>query len=347
MSTSRRPSSRRPRLSKGRRPPTIRTVAELARVSRQTVSNVLNAPERVLPETRERVQRAIDELGYRPNRLGSALQSRTTRTFAYRCHISEEGENLLLDRFLHDLCRAAARRQHHILLVSPTDVDDELAAYEEMHRTGSVDGCVLSGTHPGDPRLGFALDHAIPSVSFGRNWDRPDLGGWVDIDGAAGIADAVRHFAGKGHRTIAWIGETHGGVVSDRRDGYRGAVDTLGLPRVEIESAETIEESAVGAMAALTSASPPTAFVCATDVAAVGCARAAAELRMGIGTDIGIMGFDDTRLAMAVSPHLSSIRQPTERVAEMLVDGLIAMVSTGAVMAPSMLAPSLVHRGSS
>ena len=94
----------------GERVPTIETVAQRAGVSRQTVSNVINAPDRVRPDTRVRVQAAIDELRYRPSRLGSALQSRSTRSFAYRCHIDEAEENLLLDRFLHDLCRAAAHR---------------------------------------------------------------------------------------------------------------------------------------------------------------------------------------------------------------------------------------------
>jgi DNA-binding LacI/PurR family transcriptional regulator len=347
MATSPKPPSRRQRSGKAHRPATIETVAERAGVSRQTVSNVLNAPERVLPETRARVQQAIDELHYRPNRLGSALQSRTTRSFAYGCHLSEDEENLLLDRFLHELCRAAALRRHHIVLVSPIDADDELVTYEDMFRTGSVDGIILSGTYPGDRRLDFMREHEIPSVSFGRDWDHPEKGGWVDIDGAAGIDEAVRHFWNSGHRSIAWLGATSGGAESDRREGYRRAMAQLGGSVTELECDDRIEDATDAALGVLGGRSAPTAFVCSTDVAAVGCARAATELHLKLGGELGVIGFDDTRLALATTPQLSSIRQPTDVVARLLIDGLIETVSNHVALAPQMLAPTLIHRGSS
>jgi DNA-binding LacI/PurR family transcriptional regulator len=316
-------------------------------VSRQTVSNVINAPERVLPGTRQRVQAAIDDLGYRPSRLGSALQSRTTRTFGYRCHVSEEEENLLLDRFLHELCQAAAARRHFIVLISPTDESDEVATYDDMHRTGSVDGIILSGTFPGDRRLDALHDQHVPFVSFGRNWDHPEYNGWVDIDGGAGIADAVHHFWDAGHRSIAWIGGTGEGSYHERREGYRRTIAELGGTPIELDCDDDIDEVAYKASLMLAAPVPPTAFVCTTDVAAVGCARAAAALNLKIGSELGIFGFDDTRVALATTPQLSSIRQPTDVVARLLIDGLINEVATGEVMASQMLAPTLVHRGSS
>lgn len=322
-------------------------MAERAGVSRQTVSNVLNAPERVLANTRERVQVAIDELGYRPSRLGSALQSRTTRTFAYRCHVSEEEENLLLDRFLHELCRAATLRGHFIVLISPTDEDGEVAAYDDMFRTGSVDGFILSGTYPGDRRLAALHEQQVPYVSFGRDWDHPEYGGWVDIDGAAGIAEAVHHFWNAGHRRVAWIGGMGEGSYHERREGYRRAIHDLAGTPLELDCVDDIDHIADAATQALASPNPPTAFVCTTDVAAVGCARAAAALNLKIGSDLGIIGFDDTRFAQATTPQLSSIRQPTDVVAQLLIDGLINQVASGEVMESQMLTPTLVHRGSS
>ena len=174
--------------------PTVETVADLAGVSRQTVSNVIRNPERVRPETRARVQQAIDALKYRPNRTARALKVRTTNTLAYRCHQAGEIENLLLDRFLHDLCRAAAVRDFHIVLISPLDVAGELADYDQLYRSGTVDGFVLSGTMPGDERLRHLGHERIPFVSFGRNWDDPTASLWVDVDGAAGISEAVSYF---------------------------------------------------------------------------------------------------------------------------------------------------------
>lgn len=348
MGTSRTPLSQPATRRRGHleRLPTVATVAHLAGVSRQTVSNVVNAPDRVLPATRLRVQQVIDEVGYRPSRLGTALRSRSTRTFGYRCHLSEDEENLLLDRFLHDLCRAAAARQHHIVLVSPLGADDELAAYDEMYRTGSVDGFVLSGTFPGDGRLDALDAEGVPYVSFGRNWDRPEASNWVDIDGARGISDAVHHFWSLGHRRIAWIGAPSDGSLNDRHAGYRAAVAELGGEPIEIECPDDIAVVARHVGPLLGGDSRPTAFVCATDTAAVGCAQAASTAGLRIGAEVGIMGFDDTRLAQVTSPSLSSVRQPTEQVAQLLVDGLIGL-RDGTPMRSVILAPTLIHRGSS
>ena len=222
--------------------PTIETVAHRAGVSRQTVSNVIRNPDRVRAETRDRVRRAIDELRYRPNRLARALQARATRTLAYRCHEAGENENLLLDRFLHDLCRAAARRDYHIVLISPVDLAGELSDYDTLFHSGAVDGFVLSGTAPGDPRLHQLTSERIPFVSFGRNWDDPGASTWVDVDGAAGTAEATRYFWAAGHRRIAWLGGVNAvGAALDRQLGYRRAIAAAGGEPLLFECLDTIE----------------------------------------------------------------------------------------------------------
>lgn len=328
--------------------PTVDTVAQLAGVSRQTVSNVIHNPERVRPDTKRRVQHAIDALKYRPNRLARALKARTTNTLAYRCHQADEVENLLLDRFLHDLCRAAAVRDFHIVLISPLDVAGELADYERLFRSGTVDGFVLSGTEPGDERLSHLNDEGIPFVSFGRNWDDPSASVWVDVDGAAGIGDAVSYFWAAGHRRIAWLGGIGAtGAGLDRQLGYRETIGRLGGAPLEFECLDNIDgaEATVGRVLDLVDA--PTAFVCATDVLAVGCARAADGRGLKLGVQLGVTGFDDTRLATAYSPELSSIRQPTQSVAQALVDGFIAAYLEGQTVEPVVFTPTLIHRGSS
>lgn len=328
--------------------PTLDSVAAAAGVSRQTVSNVIHHPDRVRPVTRRQVQSVIDDLRYRPNRLARSLQSRTANALAYRCHQPGERENLLLDRFLHDLCRAAARRDYHIVLISPSDVAGELADYDTLYRSGTVDGFVLSGTSPGDQRLTRLVGDGVPLVSFGRNWDDPAAHPWVDVDGGAGIAEAVSYFWTAGHRRIAWLGGVDAdGAGLDRQLGYRAAIAALGAAPIEHECLDSIEaaQATVGRVLDLDDA--PTAFVCATDVSALGCARAAEERNIKLGVQLGITGFDDSRLATAFSPPLSSIRQPTAAVADALIDGFIARYVEGRAVAPVVLEPTLIHRGSS
>ncbi len=329
------------------RMPTIATVAELAGVSRQTVSNVVRAPHRVSPETLERVQTIIREVDYRPNRSARALQARSTGLLAYRCHRPEETENLVLDRFLHDLCRAADEHDHHITLVSPVSTDQELSMYRELYRSGRVDGFVLSGTHPGDQRLTGLLAEGIPFVSFGQNWDAPEASTWVDVDGASGTRLATEHYWRNGHRRIAFLGWPDDGAVgAHRRSGYRAAAAQLRLEPIEATCFDRLESAEAAAATLLSRAEPPTAVVCVSDTAALGCAWAAQKLGFVVGTDLGIMGFDDSALTLIARPSLSSVRQPTDLVAQTLIDRFIGLAQSDTPTG-TLLATSLVHRGSS
>src|SRR3954471_15314474 len=105
---------------------TISEVAAAAGVSRQTVSNVLKAPERVAPETAARVRAAIDRLGYRANRAAQNLRQRASRCIGLKT-VSPTGVSNLLDRFLHSLTEAASAAGYHVLLFAPSVIEDEFA----------------------------------------------------------------------------------------------------------------------------------------------------------------------------------------------------------------------------
>ncbi len=185
-------------------------------------------------------------------------------------------------------------------------------------------------------------------MSFGRNWDDPKASLWVDVDGAAGISEAVSYFWTAGHRRIAWLGGIGAtGAGLDRQLGYRDTIGRLDGPALEFECLDNIDSAKATAARVLDLADPPTAIVCATDVLAVGCALAADQRGLKLGVQLGVTGFDDSRLVTAHSPPLSSIRQPTEAVAQALVDGFIAAHLNGEHVEPVVLPPTLIHRGSS
>ena len=97
--------------------PTVESVARHARVSRQTVSNALNAPQRVRPDTLSRVLASIEQLGYRPNSAARNLRTQSTRLLGCRLLPSlQMGTGGVLDRFLHALCDAARDRKLTVLL---------------------------------------------------------------------------------------------------------------------------------------------------------------------------------------------------------------------------------------
>jgi DNA-binding LacI/PurR family transcriptional regulator len=332
----------------GRRDPigvTISEVAAAAGVSRQTVSNVLKAPERVAPETAARVRRAIDALGYRPNRAAQNLRQRASRCIGLRM-VSPAGVSDLIDRFLHALTEAAGSAGYHVLLFAT--VDDELAAYEDLIRTGTVDGFVLFDVAVGDPRLPWFERRGIPFVCFGRpRGQEHERFRWVDVDGAYGVARAVDHLVARGHRRIAYLGWPEGtGFGDERRSGWERAARSHGLDvdGLAATSAETVTAAASAAARLLDRPEPPTAFACGSDTFAVG-ARLAGGTGAGGRPNVDVVGFDDSVSAMLMSPPMSTVRQPLAEIARRLVALLIKQLrGEGDPPEGVMLQPELVTR---
>ncbi|GLY34277.1 alanine racemase [Amycolatopsis sp. NBRC 101858] len=211
--------------------PTLNSVAEAAAVSRQTVSNVINSPEVVSPETRERVLAAIERLGYRPNT--AARQMRTTRSQIIGLCIPPSGNGVsgvVLDQFLHSLTATAERYDHRIMLFTAADDEAETRAYADLIASVGIDGFVLTNTHHDDLRTRWLLERELPFVTFGRPWGAEDTHPWVDVDGAAGTRLATDHLVRQGHRRIAFVGWPEGsGSGDDRRAGWAAGLAAAGL----------------------------------------------------------------------------------------------------------------------
>jgi DNA-binding LacI/PurR family transcriptional regulator len=339
----------------------IADVAAIAGVSRQTVSNVLNAPHRVRPDTRQRVEAAIESLGYQPNRAAQALRAQAARVIGYRIEpVRVDSLTTVQDRFLHALAEAVQAIDHH-LLVFAVDPDDEIGIYARLHRTGTVDAFVLDGIGEGDPRPGQVLRLGAPFAAFGRTGHDSDHL-WVDIDDAAGTAAAARHLVARGHRRIGFIGWPEGSGVGDRRAaGWRTTLDKHGLlaecADLDLRGEDAVANGARLAAVLLDRPQPPTAVMAVSDTLAVGVMQAARDRGLVVGRDLAVVGFDDTPTAGVFD--LSSVRQPLEAVARCIVRALLPRLPAGGSHAPAhpeeatsepvgrLLAPTLVVRASS
>lgn len=334
----------------GKKRPTIEMVAKRAGVSRQTVSNAANAPHRLHPETLKRVLGTIDELGYRPSAAARSLRTQATRVIGCRLLPSNYGgTGGVLDRLLHALCETARSSGYNVLAFSVDTDEEEIAVFDDLLSRNAVDAFVLSNTHHEDVRPDWLLDHGAHFVAFGRPWgvDHPRHS-WVDVDGASGTAEAVQHLAGLGHTRIAFLGINEGiGVGDDRYHGWQRAMDDLGLGAAGLvaRAEDGIGPGKALAEQMLSGPAPPTAFVCVSDAMAVGALRAIEELGLVAGEDVSVVGFDDSPIASVIQPRLSSIRQPVEKVAQKLVEILLAELS-GDQKGPSrvLMGPWLVRR---
>lgn len=331
--------------------PTVNDVARLAGVSRQTVSNAVNDPSRLADATLARVNEAIAELGYVPNRSARSLRTRSSRLFALRMERPSEGNvGPYRDRFLGALTTAAGKYNHNVLLFSRDPEQGMLDGYEDLLRSTGIDAFVLLDTHAGDPRPAALTEMGATFIAFGRPWgDEDATHPWVDVDGVSGTRQATRHLLDTGWRSIGFLGWPEGSGAGDERlRGWHDVLVANGLDTGADHVARALDtfDEATRAAGWLLDAGHD-AVVCASDTLASGVYRAAADRGLAIGRDVAVVGFDDSPLAAVLHPDLSTVHQPLEQVAELVVEMLSKLLHGDRRPASMLLKPRLVIRASS
>lgn len=326
---------------------TIVDVAAAAGVSRQTVSNAVNAPERLSAPTLARVTAEIDRLGFRPSRAARILKQE--RAGAWAMQLNARGERRLggiLDEFLvHLTSRSRAHDSHIVPFVA--DDGDPLPAYDDLVASRIADGFVLADTRHADPRPAHLRARGVPYAAFGRIWDDPTESCWVDVDGAAGVADAVTHLHDGGWDRIGFLGWPSGSPVGDdRRRGWASATQELGVHRPEwvVETSQDVSRAAAAAAPVIDRIGRGGGLVCSSDVLAVGAWEVLAERGWRVGLDFALVGFDDSPLAASL--RLTSVRQPLDEVAEHVL-ALLGRTDEHDPPHGVLLDPELVIRASS
>lgn len=325
---------------------TLDSVAALAGVSKQTVSNVLNSPQLVRAETARKVSAAIATLGYRPHRAAQQLRTKRSRVLGLR--VESNFGDAVFDRFLHALTAATGALDYRLMLYTADTDAAEIAAYDELLDRWDVDGFILTGTHPGDERTSYLAGADVPCVTFGRPWDGSGHHPWVDVDGAAGTRAATEHLLALGHERIGFLGWPRGsGVGDDRQSGWAQAMAAAGLPRSRPSRAFNDVAHGRSAAGELLDRTQPTAVVCASDVLGLGVTAEIADRGQKVGKDIAVVGFDDTDVGQVSG--LSSLAQPLGQVAEHCAR-LIATRLSGRSAEKAehvLISPALVIRSSS
>lgn len=318
------------------KPATVEDVARVAGVSRQTVSNVLNSPDIVREETRERVQRAIAELAYRPHVAARRLRTRRSSTIGIHLDPYAGGiSGVLMDRFVHALTERASERGMRVLIYSARSPQEEIERLGDLVDGAEIDAVVVTGTFFGDPRTGWLLERDVPFVSFGRPWGGDDVRHaahtWVDVDGAAGTRAATEHLLATAGSRIGFFGWPHGsGTGDDREAGWRRAMADAGAtgPRFEaVDGLALARDLMSAAFAEPGVLEGLDGLVCVSDSHAVGAHLAAADAGR---RSLPVIGFDNTPVAEALG--ISSVEQSPERVAAAVLE--LLMGSTGQVVAP-------------
>jgi DNA-binding LacI/PurR family transcriptional regulator len=331
---------------------TLDGVAREAGVSRATVSRVVNGSPKVSPDVRRAVERAVARLGYVPNPAARSLVTR--RSESVGVVITEPASRLFDDPFFPRLLRGISAelsaRNLQLVLLMPEDGDAE-QRLERYLAAGHVDGVVLVSLHGDDPLPAHLQARRVPMVVGGRPPEGV-VASYVDVDNREAAKSAVRHLAGMGRRQIATItGPLDMGAGIDRLDGYVEALSDLGLERDDrlIAEADFTYEGGAAAMRRLLDTAPDLDGVfAASDLMAAGALSVLRGAGRAVPDAVALVGFDDSPLASAMEPPLTSVRQPIEEMGRELVRLLAESIERGhRATRRVLLSTELVPRGSS
>jgi LacI family transcriptional regulator len=307
--------------------PTLSDVARQAGVSTATVSRCLNAPDRVVEETRQRVMQAVESLGYVPNFGARAMAAKRTFTIGA---IIPTMENAIFARGLQAF-QEELHASGYTLLVASSAYRPEVE--EEQIRAlvaRGADGLLLIG-HDRDPAIhDYLRRQGVPAMvawTFADGLDRPAIG----FDNRAAMARLAAEVLARGHRRIGVISGLRQGNdrARHRVEGVQDALAAAGLPAAELaveEAPYEIEHGAATLDRLLARVPGLTAVICGNDVLATGALRRARELGLAVPGDLSITGFDDIELARITVPALTTVHVPHREMGRKAARALIEMV---------------------
>jgi LacI family transcriptional regulator len=295
------------------RKPTMHDVARVAGVGTMTVSRVLNESAPVSAEAAERVYRAIEKLGYRPNEMARALRGLKTRTIGIIVPY-------LFDPFFATIAHAVntLAREHGYSVILATSNDDPESEFAEaqLMLQRRVDGLIVIPADVRRSRFSQAEFDQTHIVTL----DRPMQDRRFDsvlVQNQSGSKRAVQHLITEhGHRRIVFIGLNRQlYTMRARFEGYRRAMIEAGLqPEPSFKCSSQEATSAIVA-SAIRETDPPTAFFCSNNLTTRYTLRTLlVDLGVRVPEEVALIGFDDFELAEILHPTLTVVRQPAEKV---------------------------------
>jgi len=328
------------------RAPVMADVARLAGVSHQTVSRVLNAHPSVNPHTRERVERAIAQLGYRPNRAARALVTRSSRTLGV---ISVDTSNYGPSSTLFAIEGAARAAGYFVSFVSLRHVDRAHMKEAVDHLMGAgVDGLVVIAPLRSvvEALRGLTTDVPLVEVEAGDLFAESG----IVVDQRGGAQAATRHLLDLGHETVVHLAGPPGWLEAEARiRGWQSALADAGrdVPMMLQGdwSARSGYEAGLELVAPVQRGEVTAAFV-GNDQMALGLLLALADAGVSVPRDLSVVGFDDIPESAFYQPPLTTLRQDFGEVGRRCIDVLLARIAGETLPSAPAIRPELLVRAS-
>ncbi|MCB9418233.1 MAG: LacI family DNA-binding transcriptional regulator [Ardenticatenaceae bacterium] len=303
---------------------TIRDVAHRAGVSHQTVSRVINGNERVSPETRTRVETAIDELGYRPNAMARSMARGRSGVLA--C-IAPNLTDYTFASMIDGAEREARLRGYFLLSASAPDEETFAALVDELVTSRRAEGMIVINPYQDGRFQHLPQNHPIV---FAGARPRAETTNSVALDDENAARLATQHLLDLGHHQIGCItGPMSEDCSQDRSDGYKSALTDAAIsynPAIIIEGDWSARSGYDALMQLAQEGRIPRAIFAQNDQMAVGALRAARDLGLQVPDQLSVIGIDDIPLAAYFEPPLTTFRQDFARMGTEAVRLLIGSV---------------------
>ena len=330
--------------AKENEPRGIRAVARVAGVSIGTVSNVLNRPERVAPETLRRVHAAMRSTGFVANRGAASLRKGRNTTIGL---IVPDIKNLLFAEVAHGAMEMADRHGYVIMLATSQGAAERQLRYVETIEGQRVAGLLMTPVGSAAPVVKHARERGIPVVVIDDGTPRNTCS--VAVDDEFGAQLALGHlFAGTDRRVAVVNGPQRIGQFARRRRGAHAAAASAGRELVEEFVPDVTVFDGAAAAERLLAAHGPIDVFCTSDLLAIGVALSFRSAGLQLGRDVQLIGYDDIDLVAESHLSLSTVRRPKAELGSAAVELVLREVGPHADHHHEnrVLTPSLVLRGS-
>jgi len=324
-------------------------VAKLADVSIATVSRAISHPGKVAPATLALVQKAMTELGYKPNRVARRLRQKGGRRHLLGLIIPDI-QNPFFSEIARGVEDVAYANEFAVMLCNSDEDLKKEAFYLDVMQAESVDGIILPPINDRDSAVARLAEAGMPIVSVDRSMVNATIDK-VEVDNRQGAFEAVDHLIRLGHRRIGMItGRQNVSTSRDRRLGYEEALAAHNLPlRANYIRVGDYKQASGHALATELLALPnrPTALFVSNNLMTVGAMEAIHKWGLRIPEDVAVIGFDDLPWAEALDPPLTVVRQPAYEVGRAAAELLLKRLSApDAPAAWLRLRPKLILRSS-
>ncbi|RMF39954.1 MAG: LacI family transcriptional regulator, partial [Anaerolineae bacterium] len=313
---------------------TLDDVARKAGVSRATVSRVVNNYPHVSSRVRQRVLRAIEEMGYNPNIPARSLASRRTGNIGFV--IPNSLHTFFTDpyfpRLIEGIAHGCNENDYTFSLFVFHTAEMEARLLPRLTGGGLVDGIIVQATDTDDKVLQRFVHGKVPFVIAGRPLGISQVN-YIDVDNVTGAYNAVAHLIRVGRRRIGTItGPLNTAAGLDRLEGYRRALADRNLPGREdwIVTGDFTQQSGYYAARQLLQRDPNLdALFAASDTMAVGALQAIKDVGKRVPEDIALVGYDDLPPAQLADPPLTTVRQPIRRFGMHALEILLDVIENG------------------